>query len=212
MVILLLMKKIFILVVCFSLFSSLLPSHLCIGTGGLIAQTTEEDRRIEEEKRKSLQATEAGVVDEKKGRVQPIAPIDLVYFAELMPRMVTYRYDACKALVVLMGVEDKYIDLDSQVIFLKEKNFLPKKIETEFDPMKPLRKGLAAYMFCKALGIRGGICLTLGGMNERYALKELVHHGIMSSGNVKDIVGGDELVSIVMQSANYIAKKKGKTK
>ena len=194
------MKKIFILSICLSLFSSL-----------LIAQTTEEDRRIEEEKRESLQPTEAGI-EKRKASPKPIAPIDLIYFAELMPKKIAFRYDACKALVVLMGVEDQYIDLDSQVIFLKEKNLLPKKFETGFDPMEPLQKGLTAYMFCKALGIKGGICLSLFGMSERYALKELVYQGIMSSGNVSDIVSGEELVSIVMQSANYMAKKKEKIK
>ena len=169
---------------------------------------TEDDRRVEEEKRESLRPTEAGALEEKKEAPQPIAPIDLVYFAELMPKRITFRYDACKALVILFGVEDQYIDLDSQVTFLREKGLLPKKFEREFNPMEPLRKGLVAYIFCNALEIKGGICLSLFGMSERYALNELVYEGIMASGNVKDIVSGDELVSALMQSVNYMLKKK----
>lgn len=189
------MKKIFVLLLCLCLFPAFLMAK------------TEDDRRVEEEKRESLRPTEAGI-EEGKAAPRPIAPIDLVYFAELMPKRVTFRYDACKALVILFGVEDQYIDLDSQVAFLREKSLLPKKFEREFNPMEPLRKGLAAHMFCNALEIKGGISLRLFGMSERYALNELVYEGIMASGNVNDIVSGDELVSALMQSVNYTLKKK----
>ena len=67
---------------------------------------------------------------------------------------------------------------------------------------------LAAYMFYKALGIKGGLCLRLFGVNERYAVKELGFQGIMPSGNVNDIVSGEELVSAFTQATNYITKKK----
>lgn len=185
--------------ICLSLFPS-----------PLIAQTAEEDRRVEERKREDLQPSEISIPIEKKEAPRPkapIAPIDLVYFAELMPRRITFGYDACKALVVLMGVEDEYIDLDAQVAFLREKNLLPKKFESEFDPMEPLRKGLVAYMFCKALEIKGGLTLSIFGMSQRYAIKELVFQGIMSSGNVNDIVSGEELVLIITQAADYMAKR-----
>ena len=193
------MKKTFILLLCLVLFPSL-----------LIAQTPEERRGIEEDKREDLRPTEVRISDESKTEPPskaPIDPIDIVYFAELIQKKVTFRYDACKALVVLMGVEDQYIGLDSQITFLKEKNLLPKKFESEFDPTQPLRKGLAAYMFCKALEIKGGLSLRIFGMSERYALRELAYQGIMPSGNVQDIVSGEELVSVLMQAANYLAQK-----
>jgi predicted RNase H-like nuclease (RuvC/YqgF family) len=106
-----------------------------------------------------------------------------------------------------MNVENQYIDLGSQVTFLKQNKLLPKRYEKEFDPTKPLRKGLTAYMFCRALGIKGGIMLRLFGMTERYAIKELVHQGMMSSGDVDDIVTGEELIYLVTQAGNYMAKK-----
>jgi hypothetical protein len=62
-------------------------------------------------------------------------------------------------------------------------------------------------MFCKALKIKGGILLTLFGVNQRYALKELVHQRVMSSGNVKDVVSGEELVLILTRAGIYMAKK-----
>ena len=190
------MKKIFIILVILSIFPSL-----------LMAQSPEKKRRIEEEKRESLRPTEGRVPKERKGTAPPLDPIDLVYFAELMMKRIAYRYDACKALVILMGVENQFIDLGSQIEFLRKKNILPKNFETEFDPTKPLRKGLTAYMFYKALDIKGGLILSLFGISERYSLKELVYQGMTSSGNVKDIVNGEELISILTRAGNYKANK-----
>jgi len=190
------MKRVLLLCLYLVLFPSL-----------LMALTSEEKRRVEEEKRESLQPSEIQIVREKEPVLPHISPIDLVYFTELMPKQVAFGYDACKALVILMGVEDQYLDLDAQVAFLKEKKLLSEKYEAELNPMQPLRKGLAAYMFCKALNIKGGITLRLFGMSERYAIKELTFEGIMPSGNVNDIVSGAELVSALTQSIDYMTKK-----
>ncbi len=190
------MKKILGILLIIAVFPSL-----------LMAGITEENRRIEEKKRKSLRPTEGRVIKEKKRVTPSLDPVDLVYLAGLMSKKVAYRYDAYKALTILMRVEDQYFDLGSQVVFLKNKNILPKNLKAELDTTIPLRKGLTAYMFLKALDIKGGVLLRLFGINERYALKELVYQGMMSSGNVKDIVDGDELVSILFQANSYMEKK-----
>lgn len=192
------MKKIGI----FLVFLFLFPSFLT-------AQTLEEDRRIEEGKRDSLRPTET---HESKSKAQPqsaspIVALDMIYFVELSLKRISFGYDACKVLVILMGVENQYIDLNSQVTFLKENKFLPKGLELEFDPMKPLRKGLAAYIFCKALDIKGGVILRLFGVSQRYALNELVYQGFMSAGNPRDIVSGEELVSILLQAVSHKNRK-----
>ncbi len=188
------MKKVLILLVSFFLLPSL-----------LMAQSLQEERRVEETKRENLQSSETSLSPEKpkKAKSQPLDPVDMIYFAELVPRRIAFGYDACKAVVVLMGVDNKYIDLESQVSFLKENKLLPNYLESGFDPMKPLRKGVLAYMFCKVLDIKGGILLRLLGMNQRYALKELVYQGIMSSGNEKDIVSGEELVLTLTRAVSY---------
>lgn len=187
------------LILC--LYLVLLPSPL-------MSENLEEKRRIEEIKRESLKPSEVRVGEEKEAP-SPASLVELAYFTELTQKRITFRYDACRLLVLLMGVEEQYLDLDSQVAFIKEKNLLPKKYALEFSPMEPLRKGLAAYMFCKLLNIKGGITLRYFGISERYALKELAFEGIMPSGNVKDIVSGEELISAFIQTGNYMAKKQG---
>ena len=192
------MKKIIVLLVCFSLFPSL-----------SVAETLEEKRRIEEKKRENLRPSEVQIKVTKAAPSPrtPLDPSDIVYFADLMSKRVAFCYDACKALVVLVGVENEYINLDSQVAFLKKRNLLPKKHQSEFDPMQPLRRGLVAYMFCEALDIKGGLILRIFGMSQRYALKELAFQGIMSSGNVNDIVSGEELVLVFTQAVQYMEQK-----
>ena len=73
-----------------------------------------------------------------------------------------------------------------------------------FDPMKPLRRGLTAYALRKVLNIKGGVFLNLFKENERYALKELAYEGIMSSGNIREILSGDELAATMTRAINYM--------
>jgi hypothetical protein len=192
------MKKIFIILLLSSIIS---PPCL------LLAETAEQRRRVEEEKRNDLRSSEIHPLKQREEETLPLDLIDRIYFAELMTRKVSFRYDASKIFVLLMGVENLYIDLASQIIFLREKKLLPGKLESDFSPMEPLRKGLFAYMLYRTLDMKGGITLSLFGVSERYALKELVYQGILSSGNVKDILSGDELVTTTMRTADYIAKK-----
>ncbi len=192
------MNKIFII---------LLLSSIIFFPSLLLAETVEEKRRVEEEKRDDLHSSEVHPLKQQEEETLPLDVIDRIYFAELMTRKVSFRYDAGKIFVLLMGVENLYIDLNSQIIFLIEKKLLPGKLESDFSPMEPLRKGLFAYMLYRALDVKGGITLSLFGVSERYALKELVYQGILSSGNVNDILTGDELVTTTMRAADFIAKK-----
>ncbi len=165
----------------------------------------QDERRIEEGKRHDLRSTEVRR-PEPPPAPPPMNDADSFYLAEMALRKVTYRYDLCKALVLLRGVENRYIDLNSQVAYLKQEGLLPERLEDEFDPMLPLRKGLTAYILRNALNIKGGLFLHLFRSSERFALSELVYKGIMSAGNTNDLVSGDELSSIITRTANHIAK------
>lgn len=201
------MKKLIIVLIClflpFSLFAAETPR-------------LEQKRRVEEGKRESLRASEThpesypGEVSEEKlpPPAKTLDRVDVQYLAELSMRNITYGYDACKTVVLLLGVENDYLDLNSQVAFLIDQGYLPKKYKDNFNPKEPLRRGLASYMFYKILDIKGGVILRIIGPTQRYAMKELAHEGILAEGNVGDILSGGELISILTQSANYLADKK----
>lgn len=184
---------------------------LVLGATAVQAQSTQQDRRIEEEKRDSLKATTVTppLPSAPASLTSPPVPQPLkeFYFISLLPKRVTFRYDAAKAIVILTGVDEDYIDLSSQVAYLQDNGFFPRRFRKTFDPMQPLRRGLAAYMFHRALRIQGGIAWHLFGPTERYALKELVFRGVMAHGHVNDLISGEELVQIASQVAQRKVKQ-----
>ncbi len=167
--------------------------------------TREDKRRIEEEGRQSLRSTEAGSYERQpiSGRQEPTGPD---YFQELLAKDYARHSDACMVLAVLLGADQGNTDFYSQVNYLKQQDIISEKTASQFRPDEPLRKGLAAHLFCRALKIKGGIWLRLFGESRRYALKELVFEGIVPGGNLNDIVSGEELVIILTRAADYAAE------
>jgi hypothetical protein len=190
------MKKIILIFLFFLFLSSLLR-----------ANTAQDERRLEEEKRKSLSPTEVQLAPQKPTSQQTSSASGSDYFKDLISRRVALRSDVLKVVVVLLGLSDKLQDSDAQLHYLNENNILPKNMTAHFDLSQPLRKGLAAYMFCRALEVKGGIWLRIFGTNQRYALKELVFAGIMPEGNVNELLSGQELVEILTRAAEYLAQK-----
>ena len=165
-----------------------------------------EERRIKQGKITSLEPTEVPIAYGKSPQPLPKEESEDSYFQDLLSRKITYNKDACKAIVILLGVKETYADLDSQKAFLEESKIIPIK-GREFDLEAPLYKGVAARMFCCALGIKGGLWLRFFGMSERYALRELVYEGIMFGGSADEIVNGQELVLMLTKAAEYAAEK-----
>ncbi len=172
-----------------------------------LSQTPVEARRVEENKRKDLQATEnpkrPGTEQPPSTASAPMRPLDRMYFLELITKRITYHYDLCKMISLLLEKENEYITLDAQIMLLKENHFLPRSLEEDFPPQQLLRKGVTAYIFTKALGIKGGWSVRVFGLREHNAINELVYEGIMPAGNARDIVSGEELISIFTQAVNY---------
>jgi len=168
------------------------------------APTPQDKRRIEEQKRHDLESKKPEApAPSTTGRKAPLSPEDTRYILEMSTRRVTYNYDLTKLIVILQGVENDYIALDAQVRYLQDNDYLPRDKRESFDPMKPLRRGLTAYVLRKVLNIKGGIFLHVFSESERYALKELSYEGVMPSGNTNEIIGGDELASSITQAIHY---------
>ncbi|MBN3037876.1 MAG: hypothetical protein JW869_00500 [Candidatus Omnitrophica bacterium] len=202
------MKKIFFLILFLILNSAFLAAE---------QPRQEQKRRVEQEKRDSLRHSEVQPetflepLQPEEKPIETTRPAYFSYFSELVQRRISYGWDICRAVVILMGREQEYKDLDSQLTYLQDQQLLPKKYLANFDPKLPLRRGLAAYIFCKLLDIKGGVILRTFGVSERYALKELEFEGIMGQGHVNDIISGEELVVILTQAANYLAEQRKQT-
>ncbi|MFH1385030.1 MAG: hypothetical protein ABIH47_08760 [Candidatus Omnitrophota bacterium] len=165
-------------------------------------------RRINEEKRESLQTTETFSHEKESQRVDTTDTPQSRYFNELLTKRVVSLADACQGLVILMEVDNEYRDFNSQLSFLRREEIVPVTIPSDVNQNKPLRKGLAAILFCRMLNVKGGIWIHLFGLRERYALRELVHERIMSSGYVHERVNGEELIVMLINAADYLSKNK----
>lgn len=191
-----LMKRAFLLLIILVFYTSV-----------VLAQTTPQDRRIEQEKRDSLSVTEELRYEKKEPSPQPSTSIDQDYFKELLEKKNALFSDACKTISILTGIIDQCPDFKSQLDFLKQNNIIPRKVAYDLIPNQPLRKGLAAYMYCRALKIKGGLWMRLFGVNQRYAFKELLYMGMMLPGHEKDIVTGKELILLLTEAANYLTQE-----
>jgi hypothetical protein len=187
--------------------SSILLSVILLSMAQLLPAGAQDERRIEEEKRESLNRTEEKATHEKE---EPSLreQIKNAYFEELLIKKAALNKDACKIIIILLGVEGIYTGIESQIDFLEEAGIISPKEMAAFNPEKPLSKGTAACMFCRALKIRGGLWLMLFGATERYALRELVYEDIMLQGNVDEIISGKELILILTKAAEYAAENK----
>ena len=174
------------------------------------SQNTKTDRRIEEEKRQSLQPAEVAA-----GSLEPANEVvdkhhASQYINELVLKKTAYRFDLYKIIAIILGVENKHTDLDSQIEFLKINKIIDESLRIDFKLDKPLQKGLTAYLVCRALDLRGGILARIFGLNQRRAIKELGFKGIISDGNVSDYISGKELIIILTRAANFIVQSENK--
>ena len=174
------------------------------------SQNTRIDRRIEEEKRRTFPSAEvaAGILEPANEEVNKNH--SSLYIKELFLKKTAYRYDLYKVIVIILGVESKYTDTDSQIEFLKTNKIIDESLPINFKLDMPLQKGFTAYLFCRVLDLRGGILARIIGLNERRAIKELGFQGVISDGNVSDYISGKELIIILTQAANFIAQTENK--
>jgi len=174
-----------------------------------LAQSPEDKRRVEEEKRRDLKLSEFYLPEVQVTITQVDESDQDSYFKGLLSKEVAVLSDAYKTLAILLGAGDQFSDLDSQFNFLVENGIVSKNIGTKTNYDEPLRKGATAYMFAQAIDIRGrgGIILRFFGLSQRYAFKELVYQKIMFPGNVHDVMSGQELILTLTRAADYLAEK-----
>jgi len=175
------MKKYFLMILFVSVCSSL-----------VFGQTSQDKRRIEEEKRDILDARDLKILIKKDSKLPPPDSSNLDFFSQLLSKKYVLISDALRAMAILQGIEDK---------------ILPPKIVSNLNKNEPLRNGLLAYLFCKVMNLKGGIILRFFGLTERYAFKELVYMDIMQSGHINAIVSSEEFILMFTRTADYIASK-----
>ena len=160
----------------------------CISSSAF-AQSAQESRGFEEEKRDLLTYTEVHVSSAAPVSLSEGAPPELRFLNELDGRPVARVADAVRVLDILTGSKEEAPASGGSA---------------------PLRKGAAALMFCRAPSIKGGLGMRPFPKSERYALRELVYEGIMSAEGPEEVVTGRELVGMFVEAVDYMERKGGR--
>lgn len=75
---------------------------------------------------------------------------------------------------------------------------------------QPLRRGMIAFMVCRACEIHGGVNWALTGMG-RYAWRELQHRGIAGPGSEYGWMSGGEFVGLLLRAEDHPRQIRGTT-
>jgi len=161
----------------------------CYTVSLAFAQSAQEVRRLEEEKRDSLTHTEVHFPSVAQGALPKDPSAELIFLKTLYARPVARVSDAARVVKILTGGGGGPDVGDADGL---------------------LRKGEAALMFCRALDIRGGLALRLFPGSERYALRELVYIGIVAAEGPLEVVTGPELVAMFIQAVDHMGKRGGR--
>ena len=180
----------------------------CFSISFAWGQSAQDDRRQEEEKRDSLQPTEVQFYpSEPKQFVKQESP-QLLFLNELYSKKAATFSDALKVATILLRMYDPERDFIFDLAVMREKGIISRAISETAAADALLDKGTAAYMFCQALGVRGGIWMRLFGQNKRYCLRELVFEGIMQASGVHELTSGAELVDMFTRAVNYLEQSR----
>jgi hypothetical protein len=174
----------------------------------LYARQPQENRRIEEDKRGSLISTESALPKrETQSLPASSKPLEIRYLSKLQEKDAATLDDATLTIALLLGSKDNFNDFKKRLIYLEERGIVAKSTAISSSPDSPLTRGQAGHMFCKALKLRGGIFARIFGLSQRYALNELAYEGIMDTGYANSIMSGSDLVSLFINSADYLLRQ-----
>ena len=138
----------------------------------------------------------------------PSRAYDPDYLTDVVGKTAVQVSDGYELIMILMQIEDRYPDFASRQEFLRKTNLIKEKwsLRSQTDP---LRRGELSYMLVKMLRLNGGLKARLLGMNERFALEELISQGIMREGHPLDLVTGQELVLVMTRAAEFMRARSG---
>ena len=134
---------------------------------------------------------------------------DPQYLSEVVGRQAVSFGDTLKTVMILVRLDEKLPDFVSQKKFLHEQGMLPESL-TKKPATELVHRGELAYILFKILRLKGGVKARLFGVNERFAMEELIYQGLMRPGHKLDLVTGQELVLTMNASGQYMMRVRKK--
>ncbi len=120
---------------------------------------------------------------------------DAEFFFELSEKRYCSTDDAYRGMLYLIDGTDTSKDFEERTARLVMHGVANKS--WKHNPNTVVTKGKVAYMLVRALEIRGGVMYNITNGSGRYALRELIHKGIIMDGTEYSKVSGAEYVGIL---------------
>ena len=120
---------------------------------------------------------------------------DAAFFFELSQKQYCSTDDAYRGMLYLIDGTDTSRDLEERTARLVMHGVADKN--WKHNPNAVATKGKIAYMLVRALEIRGGVMYNVTNGCGRYALRELIHNGMIKGGTERSKISGAEYVGIL---------------
>ena len=129
----------------------------------------------------------------------PVAETEVVSDAQFLFELSNKKYcstdDAYRGMLFLIDDKDTSKDFEERTTRLVMHGVADKN--WTHNPNATVTKGKVAYMLVRALEIRGGVMYNITNACPRYALRELIHKGIIIGGTEYSKLSGGEYVGIL---------------
>ena len=120
---------------------------------------------------------------------------DAEYLFELSNKQYCTTDDAYRGMLFLLDGKDTSKDFEERTARLVMHKVADKN--WKHNPNEVATKGQVAYMLVRILEIRGGLMYNITNGSPRYALRELIHKGIIIGGTEGSKLSGAEYVGIL---------------
>ena len=126
---------------------------------------------------------------------------DAEFFYELTNKRYCSTDDAYRGVLLFIDGKDTSKDFQERAARVQMHGIVKKS--WKHNAKAPITKGKVAYMFARALEIRGGVVYNITDASPRYALRELIYHDIIISGSENQKLSGAEYVGILGRADDY---------
>lgn len=123
------------------------------------------------------------------------------YLDRLSEQSTVSENDAMRGLLLLLDGKDEATSFEQRREMLAQRGIVSG--DWTFQKDRPVTRGKFAYMVYRAIGLPGGVILTLTGPSQRYCLREMVYHRFMAEGALLAPVTGMECVEVLTRAEAY---------
>lgn len=127
---------------------------------------------------------------------------EMAFWHDLADRQLTSNNEALHGLIAFAEGSDPNRTYEERVKWLTQRGWLAEDFAGAADEVA--ERGTIASILAHALNIKGGLTMRLVGPHPRYAVRELVHLGIMPPSSAQQGLSGIEFVGIIGRAEEYL--------